>query len=61
MQSIHYINRLKHAVYTLHKYTKESLELIIHPFLQKNSIQSLVLLAFFFTFAPSKIENRNYE
>lgn len=54
MQSIHCINRLKHAVYTLHKYTKKDLELIIHPFLSKNSIQSLVLLAFFFTFAPAK-------
>lgn len=61
MQSIHCINRLKHAVYTLHKYIKKSLELIIHPFLPKNSIQPLAFLAFFFTFAPSEIENRNYE
>lgn len=51
MQSIHCINTLK-----------KSLELIIHPFLQKkNSIQPLAFLAFFFTFAPSEIENRNYE
>ena len=54
MQSICCINYLKHAVYTLHKYIKKSLELIIHPFLPQNSIQSLVLLAFFFTFAPAK-------
>ena len=54
MQSIHCINRLKHAVYTLHKYIKKSLELIIHPFLPKNSIQSLAFLAFFLTFAQAK-------
>lgn len=54
MQSIHCINRLKHTVYTLHKYTKKSLELIIHHFLSKNSIQPLAFLTFFLTFAPAK-------
>lgn len=54
MQSIHCINRLKHAVYTLHKYIKKSLELIIHPFLPKNSIHPLAFLTFFLTFAPAK-------
>lgn len=62
MQSIHCINRQKHAVYTLHKYTKKSLELIIHPFLPKKILYNRLLFwLFFFTFAPSEIENRNYE
>ena len=46
MQSIHCINTIK-----------KDLERIIHPFLPKNSIQPLAFLAFFFTFAPSEIEN----
>lgn len=50
MQSIHCINTLK-----------KSLELIIHPFLPKKFYTPLAFLAFFFTFAPSEIENRNYE
>lgn len=50
MQSIHCINTLK-----------KSLELIILPCLQKKFYTPLAFLAFFFTFAPSEIENRNYE
>lgn len=54
MQSIHCINRLKHAVYTLHKYTKKSLELIIHPFLPKKFYTPLAFLAFFLLLPPAK-------
>ena len=50
MQSIHCINTIK-----------KDLELIIHPFLPKKFYTPLAFLAFFFTFAPSEIENRNYE
>ena len=51
MQSIHCINTLK-----------KSLELIIHPFLPKKILYTpLLFWRFFFTFAPSEIENRNYE
>lgn len=53
MRSIHCINRLKHAVYTLHKYTKKSLELIIHLF-KKILYNRLLFWRFFFTFAPAK-------
>lgn len=51
MQSIHCINTIK-----------KDLERIIHPFLPKKFYTPpLAFLAFFFTFAPSEIENRNYE
>lgn len=50
MQSIHCINTIK-----------KDLELIIHPFLKKIQYNRLLFWRFFFTFAPSEIENRNYE
>lgn len=61
MQSIHCINRLKHAVYTLHKYTKKSLELIIHHFLSKKFYTPHCFSDVFSYFCSSEIENRNYE
>lgn len=50
MQSIHCINTIK-----------KDLELIIHPFLPKKFYTIACFSGFFFTFAPSEIENRNYE
>lgn len=50
MQSIHCINTIK-----------KDLELIIHPFLKKFNTTACFSGVFFFTFAPSEIENRNYE
>ena len=61
MQSIHCINHQKHAVYTLHKYTKKSLELIIHPFLPKKFYTTACFSGVFSYFCSSEIENRNYE
>ena len=54
MQSIHCINCPKHAVYTLHKFTKKSLELIIHPFLPKKFYTNRLLFWLFFYFCPQR-------
>lgn len=50
MQSIHCINHQKHAGYTLHKYTKKSLGLIIHLF--KKILYNRLFFCRFFLLLP---------